>query len=95
MPAVSWGYEDAPARLAEALARPAPKTGWACAAGGDGGVQVLSDAANRIAEGELKIALVGGCEVLYSRRRARAAGIDLETRWTPGGSSLRFLADGP
>jgi acetyl-CoA C-acetyltransferase len=92
VPAISWGYEDPPARLAATLGRPAPKTGWSCAPGGDGGVQVLNDAANRIAEGEVKIALVGGCEVLYSRRRARKAGIDLEARWTPGGSHLRFIA---
>jgi acetyl-CoA C-acetyltransferase len=92
VPAVSWGYEDAPARLAEVLGRPPAKTGWSCVPGGDGGVQVLNDAANRIAEGEVKIALVGGCEVLASRRRARKDGIDLETVWTPGGSQLRFLA---
>ena len=91
VPAVSWGYEDAPASLAQALGRTAPRTGWACAPGGDGGVQVLNDAANRIAEGEVKIALVGGCEVLYSRRRARAQGVELEKAWTPGGSSLRFI----
>ena len=91
VPAISWGYEDAPASLARALGRSAPRTSWACAPGGDGGVQVLNDAANRIAEGEAKIALLGGCEVLYSRRRARTEGIDLEQRWTPGGSSLRFV----
>jgi acetyl-CoA C-acetyltransferase len=91
VPAVSWGYEDAPASLAQALGRAAPRIGWACAPGGDGGVQVLNDAANRIAEGEVKIALLGGCEVLYSRRRARTEGVDLEQRWTPGGSSLRFI----
>jgi acetyl-CoA C-acetyltransferase len=91
VPAVSWGYEDAPARLAEALDRTKARIGWSCAPGGDGGVQVLNDAANRIAEGEIKIALVGGCEVLYSRRRARAEGVDLEKRWTPGGSNLRLL----
>jgi acetyl-CoA C-acetyltransferase len=95
VPAISWGYDDAPARLAEALGRAKPRTGWACAPGGDGGVQVLNDAANRIAEGEVKIALVGGCEVLYSRRRARAEGIDLEQRWTPGGSNLRLLGGDP
>jgi acetyl-CoA C-acetyltransferase len=92
VPAISWGYDDAPARVAERLGRPAPKTGWSCAPGGDGGVQVLNDAANRIAAGEVRIALVGGCEVLYSRRRARKEGIDLEQVWTPGGSQLRFVA---
>jgi acetyl-CoA C-acetyltransferase len=91
VPALSWGYENAPRSLAEALGRPAAPTGWACAPGGDGGVQVLNDAANRIAEGEVKIALVGGCEVLYSRRRARSEGVDLEQRWAAGGSSLRFV----
>ncbi|MEN8158945.1 MAG: hypothetical protein ABFS41_02605 [Myxococcota bacterium] len=90
VPAISWGYADAPARLAEALGRPAPKTGWSCAPGGDGGVQVLNDAANRIAEGEIRIALLGGCEVLYSTRRARKEGIDLDAVWTPGGARLRF-----
>ncbi len=95
VPAVSWGYEDAPASLARALGRPAAATGWACPAGGDGGVQVLNDAANRIAAGELKIALLGGCEVLYSRRRALKQGIDLEQRWTPGGSRIRFDAKLP
>jgi acetyl-CoA C-acetyltransferase len=92
VPAISWGYEDAPASLARALGRPLPRVGWSCAPGGDGGVQVLNDAANRIAEGAVKIALVGGCEVLYSRRRARAEGMDLESRWTPGGSQLRHIA---
>ncbi len=92
VPAISWGYEDAPTSLARALGRPAPETGWSCAPGGDGGVQVLNDAANRIAEGEIRIALLGGCEVLYSRRRARKEGIDLDQRWTPGGSQLRFLS---
>ena len=91
VPAISWGYEDAPASLARALGRAPARTGWACAPGGDGGVQVLNDAANRIAEREVKIALVGGCEVLYSRRRARAQGVDLEKLWTPGGSSLRLV----
>lgn len=91
VPAISWGYEDAPASLAAALGRAKARTSWACAPGGDGGVQVLNDAANRIAEGEVKVALVGGCEVLYSRRRARTEGIDLEQVWTPGGSSLRFV----
>jgi acetyl-CoA C-acetyltransferase len=92
VPAISWGYEDAPASLARALGRAAPRTGWSCAPGGDGGVQVLNDAANRIAEGELKIALLGGCEVLYSRRRARKQGIDLDALWTPGGANRHFLA---
>jgi hypothetical protein len=32
VPAVSWGYEDAPASLAQALGRAAPRTGWACPA---------------------------------------------------------------
>jgi acetyl-CoA C-acetyltransferase len=94
VPAISWAYGDAPAALAQALGRPAPRTGWSCAPGGDGGVQVLNDAANRIAEGEIRIALVGGCEALYSRRRARKEGIDLETCWTPGGSDLRRLGEG-
>jgi acetyl-CoA C-acetyltransferase len=91
VPAISWGYEDAAGSLAQALGRPPAKTGWSCAPGGDGGVQVLNDAANRIAEGEIRIALLGGCEVLYSRRRARKEGIDLDQRWTPGGSQLRFV----
>lgn len=91
VPALSWGYEDAPTRLAEALGRPPAASGWACNPGGDGGVQVVNDAANRIAAGELKIALVGGCEVLHGRRRAMAQGIDLDTVWTPGGGDVRHI----
>ena len=93
IPAISWRYDDPPARLAQALGRGPIATGWATPSGGDSGVQILNDAANRIATGSAKIVLLGGCEVLYSRRRARKQGIDLEEHWTPGGSEFRLDQD--
>jgi acetyl-CoA C-acetyltransferase len=51
---------------------------------------LLDDVANRIADGELEIALLTGAEAVYSRRRARAENAKLD--WTPGGDGFpRFL----
>jgi acetyl-CoA C-acetyltransferase len=92
IPAVAWAYADPGAAVAAALGRPAPRVSWSCKAGGESGVQVVNDAALRIAAGEIEIALVGGCEALYSRSRARKEGVELG--WTPGGEDIRHLFAG-
>jgi acetyl-CoA C-acetyltransferase len=92
IPAVAWGYQDPGAAVAAALDRPAPRVWWSCKAGGESGVQVINDATSRIAAGEIEIALVGGCEALYSRTRARKEGVELD--WTPGGEDIRHLFAG-
>lgn len=92
IPAIAWGYDDPAAAVCAALGRPAPRVSWSCKAGGESGVQVVNDAARRIAEGEIEIALVGGCETVYSRGRAAKEGVELN--WTPGGGSGRHLFEG-
>lgn len=92
IPAVAWGYQDPGAAVAQALGRPAPRTAWSCKAGGESGVQVVNDAAVRIAAGEVEVALVGGCEALFSRSRAMREGVKLD--WTPGGEDIRYLFEG-
>jgi acetyl-CoA C-acetyltransferase len=92
IPAVAWAYEDPGAAVAASLGRSAPRVSWSCKAGGESGVQVINDAATRIAAGDVEIALVGGCEALYSRMRAQREGVDLG--WTPGGGDIRHLFEG-
>ena len=92
IPAIAWGYADPGGAVAAALGRPPPRVAWSCKAGGESGVQVVNDAAQRIAAGEIEIALVGGCEALYSRSRARKEGVELG--WTPGGEDIRYLFEG-
>jgi acetyl-CoA C-acetyltransferase len=92
IPAVAWAYAEPGAAVAAAHGRPAPRASWSCKAGGESGVQVVNDAAQRIAAGEIEIALVGGCEALYSRSRAHKEGVALG--WTPGGEDIRSLFEG-
>ena len=90
IPPMAWSYDDLPGRVAE-LAGAAPREKLEPPGGGEGPILLLDDIANRIADGELEIALLAGAECVYSRRRARAENVKLP--WTPGGDGFpRFLA---
>ena len=90
IPPMAWSYDDLPGRVAE-LAGGKPREKLEPPGGGEGPILLLDDVANRIADGELEIALLAGAECVYSRRRARAENRKLG--WTPGGDGFpRFLA---
>ena len=90
IPPMAWSYDDLPGRVAE-LAKAKPREKLEPPGGGEGPILLLDDVANRIADGELEIALLAGAECVYSRRRARAENRKLA--WTPGGDGFpRFLA---
>ena len=73
---MAWSYDDLPGRVAE-LAGAAPREKLEPPGGGEGPILLLDDVANRIADGELEIALLAGAECVYSRRRARAENVKL------------------
>src|SRR5512139_3044556 len=90
IPPMAWAYDDLPARVAE-LAGAKYREGVEPPGGGEGPILMLDDVANRIAAGELEIALLCGAEAVYSRRRSRAENVALPG-WTPGGEKIpRFL----
>jgi acetyl-CoA C-acetyltransferase len=79
---VGWRIQNAPRLLAQRLvARPAEEI--ATAIGGNLAQRLVNETARRIARGECRVALVAGAEAIYSRRRARRAGID--PGWETGG----------
>ncbi len=91
IPPMAWSYDDLPGRVAEFLGA-APREKAVPAGGGEGPILLLGDIANRIADGEIEIALLAGAECMFSRRRARAEGRRLD--WPPGGEGRpRFLLD--
>jgi len=86
IPPLAWAYDDLPARFAE-LAGAKPRESEEVPAGGEGPIQLLNQVANRIAAGEIEIALLVGAEAVYSRTRAAKEGVPLSS-WTPGGNRL-------
>jgi acetyl-CoA C-acetyltransferase len=89
IPPMAWSYDDLPGRVAE-LVGAQPREKLEPPGGGEGPILLLDDVANRIADGELEVALLAGAECVYSRRRARAESRKLD--WTPGGEGLpRFV----
>jgi acetyl-CoA C-acetyltransferase len=90
IPPMAWSYDDLPGRVAEFLGGK-PREKLEPPGGGEGPILLLDDLANRIADGEIEVALLAGAEAVYSRRRARAENVKLA--WTPGGDGFpRFLA---
>ena len=86
IPPMAWGYDDLPARVAE-LCGAKPRESEELPGGGEGPILLLNQVANRIAAGELEIALLCGAEAVYSRRKARTDGVKL-SGWTAGGDRL-------
>ncbi len=67
---LSWAYSDPPARVAEKIgARPGIR--WYTGVGACGPQWMLGEAADKIARGEIKVALVCGAESYASRSTAR------------------------
>ncbi len=92
IPPMAWAYDDLPARTAQ-LVDARPRETADLAGGGEGPILLLNQVANRIADGEIEVALLAGAEAVYSRRRARSEGAKL-AHWTPGGERLpRFLLE--
>jgi acetyl-CoA C-acetyltransferase len=73
----SWGYPD-PAALAAAELGIQPRSTVMSSVGGNSPQLLVNEMAAAIARSERDIVLIGGGEVLQTRRRARRIGIDLE-----------------
>jgi len=87
---IAWRYGDTPRTLAGVL-EISPDTLYEPAVGGDGPVALLNYVANCIQSGDVKIALLTGAETLYSRRRARKEGVELD--WLPFDRSRSVVGD--
>ena len=86
IPPMAWAYSDLPGRVAE-LCGAKPRETEELPGGGEGPILLLNRVANRLADGEIEIALLTGAEAVYSRRRARADGVAL-SGWTEGGERI-------
>jgi len=90
VPCISWALDKPGRALAEALGRGLPSTVVMPEPGGDGPTTVLNRLANRIAAGEVRIALLAGAKVLHSVRGPAREGLSLES-WMPRTKDLRKL----
>ncbi len=90
IPPMAWAYDDLPGTLAQ-LCGAKPRESEELPGGGEGPILLLNQVANRIATGEIEIALLAGAEAIYSRRKARVDGVELSS-WTPGGNRLPGFA---
>ena len=82
---MSWPYDDAPRRLADALSLD-PRFTETSVLAGSAGQRMVNSAAERMLRGESEVALIVGGEALHTRRQVVASG---ETpRWS-------HLAPGP
>ncbi len=94
---VAWGYDDLLATVGEMAgttgpASPVPPEGLTVPPGGNSPCELLNQAATRIVAGDSRIALIAGADAVYSRRKARKEGIDLNGEgWTPFGGHRDFL----
>ncbi len=70
---LSWSYADPPATVAEKIGAQ-PDIQWYTGVGACGPQWLLAEAADKIAEGEVKIALICGAESYASRSAARKCG---------------------
>ena len=77
---IAWSYDDLPRKLAGRVGA-SPRQTADVLPGGNSPCQLLNDVANRVADGEVRLALLAGAEAMYSRRRARREGVELD--WTP------------
>lgn len=87
---LSWAYPDPPGLLAELLgARPARLAYTAI--GGNTPQWQVNEISERIASGEVRLALLVGAEAMYSLRRAQKSGIALP--WPPRGGTPAMIGD--
>jgi acetyl-CoA C-acetyltransferase len=87
---IAWGYADLIGTTASA-AELQPQHGFTNPPGGNSPGDLLHRLANGIADGTFSVAVLAGSEAVYSVRRARKEGIDLQTRWTPFEGRRDFL----
>jgi acetyl-CoA C-acetyltransferase len=83
---ICWGYEDlvtTTGKFAEIDTSSDTFRAFTCPPGGNSPGDLLHEVANRVAAGEINVAVLTGSEALYSVRRARKEGVDLQQRWTP------------
>ncbi len=86
---ISWGYDDLCATTAAMAGFPSTVEGATIPPGGNSPGDLMIKIINRMAEGSLSIAVLAGCETLYSRRRAMKEGIELD--WSPTSAHRDFL----
>ena len=86
---ISWGYDDLCATTAAKAGMPSTVEGATVAPGGNSPGDLMIQIMNRMAEGTLSIAVLAGCETLFSRRRALKDGLELE--WTPTDAPRDFF----
>jgi acetyl-CoA C-acetyltransferase len=80
---ISWSYADPPARVAERIgARPAIQ--WYTSVGACAPQWLIGTAADKIAKGEVKVALICGAESYASRSTARKCGESPPWKREPG-----------
>ncbi|HEY8172691.1 MAG TPA: acetyl-CoA acetyltransferase, partial [Dehalococcoidia bacterium] len=87
---LSWPSKAPAQDLARALAV-APREQLYTAVGGNTPQWQVNEVAERIHEGDVRLALIVGAECMYSARRARAKGIDLG--WSPRGNPAVDVGD--
>lgn len=83
-------YHDPPQRLAERLGLPAGERRYT-AIGGNGPQWLINSAADDIAAGRCRIALIAGGEALHALRLAARQGVELE--WTRGSGRAETVGD--
>ena len=76
---MSWSYDDAPQRLAEAL-NVAPRFTETSVLAGTAGQRMVNSAAERMLRGDSEVALVLGGEALHTKRQILASGAT--PRWS-------------
>ncbi len=81
VPSMSWPYASAPARLSELLGAH-PGISHEPAPGGSSPLVLLHHAAEAIACGDVKLAVLAGAETFHSQQQAMKEGFSLE-QWTP------------
>jgi len=80
---MAWETDNAPRLLAERIGAK-PSSELQCGVGGDTGVALVNEIADRIRGGRARLALVAGTHNGYTRRDASRAGIALD--WPGGGA---------
>jgi acetyl-CoA C-acetyltransferase len=81
---MAWAYTDLPREVAQrgaATNTGAFRQGLTVQPGGTSPVELLGEVATRIVAGESRTAVVAGGDAMYSRRRARREGVQLD--WPP------------
>ena len=87
---ISWGYNDLVGSTAQA-AGVTPSVSLTWPPGGNSPGDLLHELAALVHSGAVKVAVLAGCETLYSVRRARKENIDLQQQWTPFQGRRDFL----